>query len=63
MCIRDSGIGRAIARTFAAYGADLVIADMDEEKIVARAKEIAEESGRELGTHIIPCLLYTSRCV
>ena len=27
---------------------------MDEEKIVARAKEIAEESGRELGTHIIP---------
>lgn len=26
---------------------------MDEEKIVARAKEIAEESGRELGMHII----------
>ena len=50
----EIGIGRAIARTFAAYGADLVIADMDEEKIVARAKEIAEESGRELGTHIIP---------
>lgn len=50
----EIGIGRAIARTFAAYGADLVIADMDEKKIVARAKEIAEESGRELGTHIIP---------
>ena len=37
----EIGIGRAIARTFAAYGADLVIADM-------------EESGRELVTHIIP---------
>lgn len=50
----EIGIGRAIARTFAAYGADLIIADMDADKIKARAKEIAEESGRELGTQIIP---------
>lgn len=42
----EIGIGRAIARTFAAYGADLVVADIDEEKINARAQEIAEESGR-----------------
>lgn len=44
----EIGIGRAIARTFAAYGADLVIADIDEEKIKQRATEIAEESGRRV---------------
>ena len=44
----EIGIGRAIARTFAWYGADLVIADIDEEKIKARAGEIAEESGRRI---------------
>lgn len=44
----EIGIGRAIARTFACHGADLVIADIDEQKINARAKEIAEESGRRI---------------
>lgn len=29
----EIGIGRAIARTYARYGADLVIADIDEEKL------------------------------
>lgn len=46
----EIGIGRGIARTFAAYGADLVIADMDEDKINERAREIAKESGKELGS-------------
>lgn len=44
----EIGIARAIARTFAAYGADLVIADVNEEKIVERAHEIADESGRRV---------------
>ena len=44
----EIGIGRAIARTFAAHGADLVIADKDEGKINARAQEIEAESGRKI---------------
>lgn len=38
------GIGRAIARTFAAYGAKLVLADMNEEWVRDREREIAEET-------------------
>lgn len=44
----EIGIGRAIARTYARYGADLVIADIDEEKIRERAEEISKESGRRI---------------
>lgn len=46
----EIGIGRAIARTYAAYGAKLVVADMDGEGIVARADEIA----REFDAQVIP---------
>ena len=43
------GIGRAIARTFAAYGAKVVIADIDEAQIADRVAEIqAETPGSEL---------------
>lgn len=44
----DIGMGRAIARTFAAYGADLVLADIDEAEIKQRAEEVAAESGRRV---------------
>ena len=44
----EIGIGRAIARTYAWYGADLVIADINEEKIKERAEEISKESGRRI---------------
>lgn len=42
----EIGIGKAIARTFAAYGADLVVADANAEAIEVRAREVADESGR-----------------
>lgn len=42
------GIGRGIARTFAAYGASLVLADVDEAEILERAEEIAQESGQKV---------------
>lgn len=43
------GIGRAIARTFAAYGAKLVIADIVEDQILQRVQEIKTETpGSEL---------------
>lgn len=38
------GIGRAVARTFAAYGCKLVLADIDEEQVALRAQEIGEET-------------------
>ena len=44
----EIGIGRAIARTYAWYGADLVIADINEDKIKERAEEISKESGRRI---------------
>ena len=44
----EIGIGRAIARTYAWYGEDLVIADINEEKIKERAEEISKESGRRI---------------
>jgi len=48
----EIGIGRGIARTFAAYGAKLVVADMLEDEIMARAEEIAAEFDAEVvGVH------------
>ena len=44
----DIGIGRGIARTYAAYGAKLVIADMDAGGIELRAREIAAEFDAEV---------------
>ncbi|MEF2561105.1 MAG: SDR family oxidoreductase [Eggerthellaceae bacterium] len=44
----EIGIGRGIARTFAAYGAKLVVADMHNDNIQARAKEIAAEFDAEV---------------
>ena len=38
------GIGRGIARTFAAYGANVVLADLDHIELEKRAIEIMEES-------------------
>lgn len=43
----EIGIGRAIARTFAAYGAKLVLADMDEKAVHSREREIKAESDGE----------------
>jgi len=40
------GIGKAIAETLARQGADVVIADLQDEKAAAVAKEIAAETGR-----------------
>lgn len=39
------GIGRGIARTFAAYGANVVLADLDQEELNERAAELEAESG------------------
>ena len=44
----DIGIGRGIARTYAAYGAKLVIADMDAGGIELRAREIDAEFDAEV---------------
>ena len=43
-----AGIGFAIARTFAAYGAKLVLADLDEDTLLDRQREIIEESGGDV---------------
>lgn len=44
----EIGIGRAIARTFAAYGAKLVIADVDKDSLQNREQEIKDESRAEI---------------
>ena len=43
-----AGIGFAIARTFAAYGAKLVLADLDEDTLLDRQREIIAESGSDV---------------
>lgn len=43
-----SGIGLATARLFAQAGADVVLCDLDEQAVAARASEIAAETGRDI---------------
>lgn len=42
------GIGRAIAETLARCGADVIVADVQEDKAEAAAKEIADSTGRRV---------------
>ncbi len=44
-----AGIGRAMARAFAARGAKLVLADIDEEALALAEKELAADGARVLG--------------
>lgn len=43
-----SGIGLAIARTFARAGASVVLCDLDQAAVDARVRELASEGGREV---------------
>ena len=40
------GIGKAVAKIYAENGADVVLCDINEEKVTAAAQEIATETGR-----------------
>lgn len=46
-----SGIGLALARAFAARGAKLVLADLDEEALARAERELAEGGAQVLGVH------------
>ena len=41
------GIGKAVAKIYAENGADVVLCDINEEKVTAAAQEIATQTGRK----------------